>query len=442
MQLRMLTRCLFVIWLCLAVFPLNAATNWRHAETLINQGDAAAAYQLLLPLESELAGNVAYDALLAKSAHRSGNYTEAIFAYERLLATMPNHQEARLQLANIYYRLGETASASAAYQRLLDSNPSAAIQSSAKQQMTAIQDGLRFHTTQASGYLGIKFGYDTNVNSATDETELVLPDHGSGTTTSNLAGAFREQSDIFASLFGGVNVDHQLSRGISIYGKGRISKRRNRDERDFDNGQVALDIGLKFDHQSDQYRLGYYASEYRLDGDGLRNTNGVTAVWHHALNLIQAIKVSGFHGRVKYDGQSIRNVDRSVATASYTHLFNSSLSPRLQMSLYGGEEDSRSGTSHLGHDLVGGRLLLELSLYGPRRAYGLVGYEKRDYGGQDPLFLKSREDRQASIAVGLKYQPAPKWELVPELRYMKNNSNLDANEYDRIRASVVLLRRF
>ncbi|NDF71133.1 MAG: hypothetical protein EB131_08380, partial [Betaproteobacteria bacterium] len=68
------------------------------AERLIAAGQSAAAVDLLLPLEPQLAGTAEYDYLLGLAALQSGQFTLAISALERVTLVQPRHAGAWLDL--------------------------------------------------------------------------------------------------------------------------------------------------------------------------------------------------------------------------------------------------------------------------------------------------------------------------------------------------------
>ena len=126
-----------------------------------------------------------------------------------------------------------------------------------------------------------------------------------------------------------------------------------------------------------------------------------------------------------------------TAAGKWTYL------PVLFVSAYAGSEDERgSAVPWLGHDLFGVRAGGQLT-YNPRTViFGSASYEYRDYGGQEPLWLVSRNDRQFDAAVGVKYTPSTFWSISPQLGYTLNDSNVPIDDYDRYTFSVTLRRDF
>ena len=87
-----------VLLLCVSAAVWADAVTDR-AQLLLQRKDAAAAYKLLLPYESERAGNPEFDYLLGIAALDAGDPERAIFALERVLAVQPDNLQARAEIA-------------------------------------------------------------------------------------------------------------------------------------------------------------------------------------------------------------------------------------------------------------------------------------------------------------------------------------------------------
>jgi hypothetical protein len=70
--------------------------------------------------------------------------------------------------------------------------------------------------------------------------------------------------------------------------------------------------------------------------------------------------------------------------------------------------------------------------------FGLLSYERRAYGGEEPFFLVTRRDNQADLRLGINYALSPSWLLVPQVTYTDNRSNIELNTYDRTVVSLTL----
>ena len=75
----------------------------ERAKAALAAGDAKQAYADLAPLGNQLSGQPEYDYLLGVAALDSGRIDEAIIAFERVLALIPNHAGAQMDIARAYY---------------------------------------------------------------------------------------------------------------------------------------------------------------------------------------------------------------------------------------------------------------------------------------------------------------------------------------------------
>ncbi len=75
-------------------------------------------------------------------------------------------------------------------------------------------------------------------------------------------------------------------------------------------------------------------------------------------------------------------------------------------------------------------------------AFGSLSFENRKFGGQDPLFLVMRNDRQFNLNLGLTWVPAKLWRVIPQLSLTSVKSNVALSDFQRSLFSVTLRRDF
>src|SRR5947209_3367848 len=150
--------------LAIAALPAGAQqAELDRARDLIAGGNAKQAFELLAPLQDRRSGMPEFDYLLGVAALDSGRLEEAIIAFERVLALMPNHAGAEMDLARAYYAAGSFDLAEAAFVKLRLRNPPPAAQEAINRYLDAIQ--ARRRQTQPGwtmfGELGL--GWDSNI---------------------------------------------------------------------------------------------------------------------------------------------------------------------------------------------------------------------------------------------------------------------------------------
>ena len=410
------------------------------ASALIKSNDFKSAYELLEPLESERAGDVDYDYLLGVAAVESGKVTRGVFALERVLATSPNHTDARAEIAKAYFKLGETETSKTEFKNILDQKPPKEVTDAIEKYMSAIDKSLGL-TATFGAYLDVGVGHDSNVNSASSASTVAVPFFGGALFTLNSAS--RERSDTFANLAGGISFRQPVSRDVAVFASANGYYRKNESEEAFDTSSVDFNAGLRYKRFIDTFTFAVQDSTFGLDDARFRHAYGFTGQWQRDLDDRNQVNLFFQSARLSYPGNSIRDADRYVIGGGWAHVFAGDKSPVLFLSVYGGKEDARhSSADFLGNDLYGVRAGGQLTINPKLVAYGSASYEYRDYNGQDPFFLTTRKDDQYDFALGLRYLPGHQWTIRPQISYVRNDSNIVINDFDRTVVSINFRRDF
>jgi tetratricopeptide (TPR) repeat protein len=412
----------------------------KQAETLIRKGDFNAAYQLLEPLETARAGDVDYDYLLGVAGVESGNVTRGAFALERVLATNPNHTDARAEMAKAHFILGETAASKAEFNNVLALNPDAETKKTIEKLLTAIQK-IEGTTTTFGAYLGFGLGYDSNVSSAPSISSIGVPAFGG--LLIELDPSARELSDGFMNLSGGVSVRHPISDKLAAFGSASGTRRINHDETAFDNSSLDFNAGLQYTHNQHNFSFALQDSHFDLDDDAFRHAYGGTAQWMYNIDAKNQAGLYTQYSRLKYNGNDFRNAERYILGANAAHVFEGDFSPVLFASIYGGREVARDpAADFLSQDIVGVRAGGQLSFNSKWQLQTSLAYERRDNDEDEPSFLKKRSDNQYDASLGLNYIPTRDWSIRPQVTYSKVDSNIELYSFDRHIISVDVRKDF
>lgn len=408
-----------------------------QARALMQSGDYAGAYKLLEPLESAYAGDVDFDYLLGVAGVESGNVTRGVFALERVLATEPNHAEARTEMAKAHFKLGEIESSKLEFQNVLDQKPTQEVTNAIARYVTAIDKSLGL-TTTFGGFFGFGLGYDSNVNSASSDSNIFIPTFGV-----LVPNASPETSDGFKSISGGLSVRHPISQSVSVFAGVSGSSKLNNSATTFDTSSLDMSAGLQFKRFIDTVTLSAQDSRFDVDSEAYRRTYGLTLQWQRNFDDRNQGSVFGQATRLDYAGNRIRDADRWILGAGWAHVFSGDKSPVLFTNAYFGRENARDNQADfLDHHVWGLRLGGQLSVTTKLIPYISTSYERRLYQDQDPIFLADKQEKQYEVALGLRYIPARDWVVKPELSYLKNDSNIVINDFDRTMFSVSVRKDF
>jgi len=413
----------------------------RRADTLLNGGKAAEAYTLLVPYQSDRAGDPDFDYRLGMAALDSGHPNEAIFALERVLAVKPDHLQARAEIARAYLAVGETATSRQEFETVKKQAPPKEVNATIQKFLDAIEKATAGERTTLGGYLEAAVGTDSNANSATGNSQIAIPAFGGSLATLSDSGV--KQKDNFASIAGGFNVRHPFSPKWAMFGGLNFNQRNNSSHGIFDTRGLDGNLGVSLTRGGDSYSAALQAGSFEVDNNRYRDATGLTAQWIRTLGNSGQFTAYLQYSQLRYPDQKTRDADRSVLGAAYAMLLGGSYAPVVYIGAYAGQEaEKASNVPYLGHKPYGLRTGGEMSISPKMRLFGSANLESRKYGGEDPFFLVSRNDTQADLKAGVSYVPARNWALTPQLNYIRNKSNIVINDYDRTMFSVSLRRDF
>jgi len=426
--------CVAVVLACAAgMARADALTD--QARTLLDKGDAKGAYALLLPLESQRAGEPDYDFLLGLSALELGKNTNAVFALERLIAVNPNHVRARAELARAYAALGENQTAKQEFETVKRQGVPPEVAATIDRFLSSIARIDEQGRTVWRGFTEIAFGYDSNTNSARSGDDIAIPFFG-GLVFPLGPTQIRQPSE-FVNFSAGANVRRPLSDELALHaglsGNWRLNTRhRGFDASQFDTSTLDGNVGVSLTRGKDVYSAIFQANTMYVGSEGAhyRDTYGVTGQWQH--NYDQRNQATGYiqASRIDYPGQENRNVYRGVVGAAYGYAL-----PGFKTVFYGGGylgfEDDRNDASYVANRLWGLRAGLQHEIAPKWQLLANASYENRHYRGDDPLFLKNRRDDQLNLGVSLQYKVYRELTLSPQYTYTRNNSNIGTSDYTR-----------
>lgn len=432
LRVALIAACLF------AASGVRADAVTDEALALLDKGDAKAAYALLEPLEPQRAGDPHYDFLLGLAALESGRNTNAVFALERVLAVNPNHARARAEIARAYAALGETKAAKQEFANVKQMGVPTEVAVMIDRLLAAIERAEDEGRTTLRGYIEGTIGHDTNVNSATAGRDVTVP--GIGTFLLDPRGVKR--SDSFTSIGMGANLRKPLDKEWALIAGLSGNKRVNEDADIFDTGGADAHIGVMRTYGKDVFTAAAQYNQFWVDNDRYREALGFTAQWQHNYDARNQASLFLQYADLHYPSQDLRDADRFVIGTNFAHAL-AGFKTVFYGSIYVGEEVAeRGGFQRFGHKLWGARAGAQHEFHRDARLFANLGYESRHYSGSDPFFLKTRDDDQWNLGVGVAWTPAKNWRVTPQFQYTHNKSNIGLNAFRREVVSITVRRDF
>lgn len=439
-----LHRCSMTLLLTLAcacaASELTKEALLQQANALMALGQVEQAYHLLASAEVRFAGQLDYDWLLGTAAFESKQYTNGIFALERVLAVDPDHRAAREMLAQTHFQLGEVEVSRQEFKQLLNQDPSAQTAKAIEKYLAAIDKAMGLSPTYTA-YLDAGSGWDSNVNSATSASNVALPVFGGFNFT--IADEARKKADTFFGLGAGAGFYVPVSNTVAYVGNLQLAKKFNQTYQEFETGNIDLNVGLQFKRDKDVFTLAAQDGHFFVDNARFRHSYGATAQWQRNLDPQSQASIYGQYARLDYTGNEIRNADRYVLGVNYAQAFDIPFALVMFIGAYLAREDAtQKGSKFLDQDIYGLRAGGQLVVAPNWLAYASAGYESRDHQAEDLAFLKKRYDQQYDVTFGMQYTPVPYWLIKPQISLIKNDSNIKINAFDRATISVNVRREF
>ncbi|MET0312074.1 MAG: surface lipoprotein assembly modifier [Burkholderiaceae bacterium] len=413
----------------------------KNGLAMADKGQGKEAYAMLEPLEASRAGDPDFDTVFGIAANQAGEYTRAIFALERVLAVQPDNARARAEMGRALFAVGDFKGARAALSDTKAQGVPSEAALTIDQFLQAIDAAEAAGRSSVRGYVEFGFGHDSNANSGPAITTVAVPALGGLPLTISPGGV--EQSAGFATLGAGFSGRYVIDPRWSVIGNVSGNWRGHSGSADqFDIFQVDGAIGGSYRVERNEFSLVLNAGTYEVDHRRLRDQVGFTGEWTYRIDNFRQVNTYLQYSQLSYPGQNLRDVDRTVAGASYAHQFRDNGLILFAGGYVGQEDPQEAGVPHLGHDLYGVRVGAQFPFSNTLAIFGAVGYEHRKFGGTDPLFLATRKDNQANLNIGLSWVPVPKWRVTPQLSFTRVNSNVPIADFDKTVFSITARREF
>jgi tetratricopeptide (TPR) repeat protein len=426
------------LWVSLG---LHAQTEIiSQSRTLLSQGQNSAAFELLSGAEVQFAGDIEFDIALGAAANAAGEFTRAILALERVLAVQPGNERARAELGRALYGVGDHRGARKLLSESQQKGLTAIAGEPVEQMLHAIDRVEADGRSNARGYVEASAGWDSNINSAPGVSSVAVPAYGGSVLAVDPAGAQRKGA--YASLGAGASGRYVLGPRTSLLGSFGIRRQ------DFGGGNSSqrnanADVTLGFAYRVERHEISVaaQAGRYFIGGDVVRDYVGLAGEWTYRFDGFRQLNTYVQTGRLKYPTQRVADADRHVVGMTFAHL--SSKGSWTYGGAYAGVEKTLDGSfEQLGHHLAGVRGGLQMPIGASLGLFVAAGWERRRYGGRDPLFLTGRRDSQVNFSGGVSWVPAPSWRVTPQFIYARTGSNIPLARYNKHAISVVVRREF
>ncbi|MBI2992544.1 MAG: tetratricopeptide repeat protein [Gammaproteobacteria bacterium] len=432
-----------VVIVCCMTGVAAADELLQRAEQLIAEKKAGEAYALLVAREQDRAGSPDFDLLLGLAALDAGHPTQAVFAFERVLVADPGNTRARSEIARAYFEMGENEAAKQEFTTVRQGTLPPALTKAVDNYLSAIEARFAATRTQIDLFIEGAAGYDSNVNSATDDSTIAIPAFGNLVFTLDDSGR-EADSGFFQTGAGTFFSTPFLGRqDLRIFGGGDIYERITPAEDDFRTRYADGQVGLHYTVGRNAWLVSAQAQRFYIDGEPNRDLGGFTGQWLHTWSDRTQFSLFGQFALQRFPDQEVRDVNQATGGAGVIHAFDRPGDPIVFASVYGGSDNEIDDTRQdIGRTFYGLRVGGQYSMNDRAVLLGSVSYQYSKYGADDPLFLETRKDDFVLVRAAVDYELDRHWSLRPEMQYSFNSSTLVINDFDRWQAFVNLRNNF
>ncbi len=412
----------------------DAASTAEEIQKLLDSNAAGRAYDLGLKQLASEAGDPNFDFAFGLAAVQVGHPEQAVFAFERVLLQFPENDRVRLEFARAHFVLGNYAEARTQFEIVLTHKPPENVRERVQLFLAKIRERETAVRPVVGGYVAFRAGHDTNVNAATADTTVDVPALGLVT----LAAGAVELAGNFAELEVAGEVVRPISKKKALFGKLSGTFRDNFDvdgefDDEFDTGTFQARGGISFLGKKSLFRLPIHYERLHLDGEEFRNLLLLGGEWERSFGKAERLTVFGQIGAVRYPEQEFRDVDLALAGTAWTHNF-ARTHQQLTVGVYFGDEqavEDGAAAEANGRKYAGVYAAYQWNMTPRQLLYVNGNVQVIEHKEPQPVFNDERDETFSELRLGWSWRWHPKWTINTELKYTKNDSNLDIFSYDR-----------
>jgi len=412
----------FAIQLWFAV-PVLAHKLDHAQQSLKNPDKAKTVYAELIKDGEHHLGETRYDFLLGLSAQKAGLYHEAVFAFERVLLVQPDNDRARTELAFTYFLTGEDETSKKLFLQVLSRNPPITVQDNINKLITAIEKRISARQHMLTGHVELKQGWDSNVNSATSNTEVTILG-----ITFTIGEAGQATEDTFTGLETALNYTYKQNKNTAWFANYMFIGRENNTE-DFDTQVNSIQLGPIINTSFGRLRFPLQLQSVRLNTRTYQQANSFST---ELTRFHQTFSSSYFlqHSQIRYPESPAQDVDSNLLGIGLSTASKGALNYHL--TLFHSEdsalEDSYDFNAKTTTGLQAG---INWSLSRWHILQPKILYQTMEYDAIHPFFTDLREDDYTSISLKWLWRLESTWTLTTSLEDISNDSTVGLYQYAR-----------
>lgn len=402
------------------------AADVHQIQTLINNRQYRAAYELAEAMASDYAGDPQFDFYYGQAALNTDHADVAVFAFERVVMASPQNRLAWYELGLAYYYTKDYKAARRVFKKLIAHHCKDNVCATSGDFLQKTEKKTRKKNRSLSGELQFTPGYDTNVNSTTFASTVLVPFVG----PVPLKGSSRGVGSTYTTYKGHLEYLEKITNKTQFFTELHDIGVVNYSAHDFDDNSFFVSPGIKTRLGKYKIKIPVFYRRLIIDDDFFSETVGAGIEVRRKINPAHELALEGEFGKSDYF-VPVRNANNSLVTGKWT--FTPQKYPyEIEVHLYKnfGTALDASG-AYLIKDYYGTRLhakWLGIPRYEP---HIIFNYINSDFLAPNPRFLVTRRDSFYNVLVGVQWECTPTFLIKPAYGYTYNSSTLPTVNYDR-----------
>jgi len=254
----------------------------RESLALVEQGKAQEAFDRLVAVETQRAGDPDFDTVLGIAANDAGQFTRAVFALERALTVQPGNARARAELGRALFALKDNLAARQVLQEAKRESIPPEVARKIDDFLLAIDRNEEAARSSIKAYVETSYGTDSNINSGPTNANVAVPSLGGLVLTLNSSAV--KLKDSFYTVGAGVSGRYVIDPRLSLIGSASGNFRFNNDYNDFDTNQMDLSAGAVYRLDKNEFSAVAQVGTYSADNRGVRDQRGIVGEWTYRPN--------------------------------------------------------------------------------------------------------------------------------------------------------------
>ncbi len=399
------------------------------------------AFELADRLVEQFEGDTDFDFKYGMAAIETQHFDEALFAFERLVIGFPDQPRYRLELARTHFYLRNLIRAEIEFHKVLKQKPPEGVVKNVKKFLEQIVDLQRSIQPRFVFALDMAGGYDSNINSASTESEALTEDSG-GTFDSTFSEESQEISSAYWSTLLNLGYLSPLSKTTSYDVRLIFSNRANTEIEIYDFDTAMAELGYSFYTGPIQWRGAGRYQFVQLNGEDFLDVTSFQAQSYWRLR-------SGFtYGFAMNYGESTYATDDDADITQQQYTFSLISAPKktswtLSLTFGDDEPADKVNNEHNGKSYQGFNYR-STTLWGSRGSrYWLLGVNSIEYDALNPAYPSTlRKDQTINYGYGWRYAFTSSFSIRNDYGLSYTDSELDIYTYKRAKVEFGLTYSF